>query len=74
MFQCQMPHIRLTALEKKGYLTKIQSEEDGRIFYLQVTEKTKELLGTSERYTNILYRRLKREFSTDELEVLRKSH
>ena len=60
---------KINSLEKKGYLTKIQSEEDGRIFYLQVTEKTKELLGTSERYTNILYRRLKREFSTDELEV-----
>lgn len=60
---------KINSLEKKGYLTKIQSEEDGRIFYLQVTEKTKELLGTSERYTNILYRRLKREFSADELEV-----
>ncbi len=32
---------KINSLEKKGYLTKIQSEEDGRIFYLQVTKKTK---------------------------------
>ncbi|NLJ71174.1 MAG: MarR family transcriptional regulator [Clostridiaceae bacterium] len=63
---------KLNSLEKKGYLTKEQSAEDGRIYYLRVTEKTKELLGTSERYSDILCKRLQREFKPEELKVFEK--
>lgn len=63
---------RVNTLEEKGYLRKIQSEEDGRIFYLELTDKAKELLGTGERYIDLITRRLMRQFSAEELAVYEK--
>lgn len=63
---------RINSLAAKGYIKKVQSEIDGRIFYLQVTDKTKELLGTGERYIDIISRRLKRNFSQEELKTFEK--
>ncbi len=63
---------RVNTLEEKGYLRKVQSEKDGRVFYLEVTDKTKELLGTGERYIDLITRRLMRKFSDEELAVYEK--
>ncbi len=60
---------RINTLEEKGFVKKIQSEEDGRIYFLEVTEKTKELLGTGERYIDLITRRLIRKFSKEELAI-----
>lgn len=60
---------RINTLEEKGFVKKIQSEEDGRIYFLEVTEKTKELLGTGERYIDLITRRLVRKFSKEELAI-----
>ena len=42
-------------MEKKGYLTKYASEEDGRITYVFITEKGEEL---SDKYDKNYYSRL----------------
>lgn len=63
---------RINSLEEKGYIKKVQSQKDGRIYYLEVTPKTKELLGTGERYIDIISRRLKKNFNQDELAIFEK--
>ncbi len=60
---------KINVLEKKGYIKKVQSEEDGRIYHIEVTDKTKSLLRTGERYIDIIYKRMKRKFSSEELEI-----
>lgn len=63
---------KLNALESKGYIKKVPSQSDGRIFHIEVTEKTRELLSTGERYIDLIARRLRRKFSPEDLEVYEK--
>jgi hypothetical protein len=60
---------KIANLEKKGFVRKIRSDEDGRVVLLQVTEKFIDLYGTSERYSAILTKRIKRRFTEEEVEV-----
>ncbi len=58
---------KIANLEKKGYVDKIKSEEDGRIVHLVVTDKFKQIYGSSERYASILGRRLERRYSQEQI-------
>ena len=55
-------------LEKKGYVNKIKSSEDGRIVHLTITDKFMQIYGTSERYVSILTKRLKKKYSAEDVE------
>lgn len=57
-------------LEKKDYLTREKSPTDGRVTLLKVTPKYYEVFGTSQRYAKILARRLKQNFTSQELKQL----
>ncbi|MDD4323657.1 MAG: MarR family transcriptional regulator [Eubacteriales bacterium] len=59
---------KVANLEKKGYVKKTKSSEDGRIVHLSVTDKFLQIYGTSERYVSILTKRLKRKYSEEEIE------
>ncbi|NLZ72013.1 MAG: MarR family transcriptional regulator [Clostridiaceae bacterium] len=63
---------KLNTLEKKGYIVKIPSDEDRRIFHIQVTDKTRNLLNTGNRYIDVITRRMQRNFSDQELEIYEK--
>ncbi|NLW53756.1 MAG: MarR family transcriptional regulator [Clostridiaceae bacterium] len=58
---------KVANLEKKGYVKKTKSSEDGRIVHLSVTDKFLQIYGTSERYVSILAKRLKRKYSDEEI-------
>lgn len=59
---------KIANLEKKGYIKKSRSLEDGRIIRLSVTEKFLQIYGTSERYVSILAKRMAKHFSPEEIE------
>lgn len=59
---------KVANLEKKGYVEKVRSREDGRIVRLRITDKFLQLYGTSERYVAILARRMERQYSKEDIE------
>lgn len=59
---------KVANLEKKAYVKKTKSSEDGRIVHLSVTDKFLQLYGSSERYVSILTKRLKKKYSEEEIE------
>ncbi|NLC25294.1 MAG: MarR family transcriptional regulator [Fastidiosipila sp.] len=59
---------KVANLEKKGYVEKTKSSEDGRIVHLSVTPKFLQIYGTSERYVSILAKRLTRKYSEADIE------
>ena len=59
---------KVSNLEKKGYVNKKKSSEDGRIVHLTVTDKFMQIYGTSERYVSILTKRLKKKYSAEDVE------
>ena len=59
---------KIANLEKKGYITKTKSPEDGRIIHLSVTDKFLQIYGTSERYVSILAKRIEKNFTPEEVE------
>lgn len=61
---------KIANLEKKGFVRKVKSEEDGRIVHLQVTEKFLDIYGSSERYAAILRKRIERRFPPEDVEKL----
>ena len=54
-WEAAMTEEEIAEMEKKGYLSKYASNEDGRITYIAITEKGEEL---SERYDKNYYSRL----------------
>lgn len=42
----------LTSLSEKGYITKVQSEEDKRVYYILPTQKALQLVGNARTDTN----------------------
>ncbi len=63
---------KVNSLVKKGYLRKLQSAEDKREFYLEVTEKYMTYYNISSTYMKEVMRRVEERFSREELEVLGK--
>lgn len=59
---------KVSNLEKKGYVKKTKSSEDGRIVHLSVTDKFLQIYGTSERYVSILTKRLMRKYPEEDIE------
>lgn len=63
---------KITSLVKKGYVKKIQSEEDKREFYLELTDKYYNYNNIKKEYVNLVIRRLKDRLSKEELDIFKK--
>ncbi|MDY2986200.1 MAG: MarR family transcriptional regulator [Peptoniphilus sp.] len=61
---------KIASLVKKGYLKKIQSEEDKREFYLEVTQKFYDYHEMKEEYINIVMDRLKERIGKEDAKKL----
>ena len=61
---------KVSSLMKKGYLRKVQSQEDRREYHLEVTEKYLDYYNISYQYVGIVIDRMKERFSKEELEVI----
>jgi len=63
---------KVNSLIKKGYLTKVQSEDDKREYHLEVTNKYKDYYNLSTNYVKRVASRMKERFTRDELELFEK--
>lgn len=63
---------KVNSLIKKGYLRKIQSENDKREFHLEVTEKYLNYYNISSSYVKDVAERIEDRFDKSELEMLQK--
>ena len=61
---------KVSSLMKKGYLRKVQSQEDRREYHLEVTEKYLDYYNISYQYVGTVVARMKDRFSKEELEVI----
>jgi len=61
---------KVSSLMKKGYLRKVQSQEDRREYHLEVTEKYIDYYNISYQYVGTVVARMKDRFSKEELEVI----
>lgn len=61
---------KVNSLIKKGYLRKVQSENDKREFHLEVTEKYLDYYNISNSYVDEVVNRIKNRFDGKELELL----
>ena len=59
---------RVASLVKKGYVKKVQSKNDKREFYLEVTEKYYGYSDIKEQYISIVIERLRKQISKDEID------
>lgn len=59
---------RVASLVKKGYVKKVQSTDDKREFYLEVTDKYYGYSDIKEQYINIVIDRLRKQSSREEIE------
>lgn len=60
---------KVNSLIKKGYLTKVQSEDDKREYHLEVTNKYKDYYNLSTNYVKRVTSRMKERFTREELEM-----
>ncbi len=58
---------KVNSLIKKGYLTKVQSEDDKREYHLEVTDKYKDYYNLSTNYVKRVATRMKERFTREEL-------
>ena len=63
---------KVNSLIKKGYLTKVQSEDDKREYHLEVTDKYKDYYNLSTNYVKKVTERMKERFTRDELVLFEK--
>ena len=63
---------KINNLVKKGYLNKVQSDEDKRIYYLEVTKKYIDYYNISYKYLKEVMSKLEDRFTTEENKVLEK--
>ena len=59
---------RVSSLVRKGYLKKIQSQEDKREFYLEVTDKFYYYYNVKNEYIDVVLGRLAERFSKEDIE------
>ena len=64
---------KINNLVKKGYLRKVQSKEDKRIFYLEVTEKYTNYYEISYSYIGTVMKRMEERFSPEEVAIIKKA-
>lgn len=60
---------KVNKLIGKGYLNKVQSEEDKRVYFLEVTQKYLDYYNISYRYMDAVMKRVQQRFTKEELEV-----
>ena len=63
---------KVNNLIKKGYLNKVQSEQDKREYHLEVTQKYLDYYNISYEYLQTVLKRIQERFSDDEVRVLDK--
>lgn len=63
---------KVNSLVKKGYLRKVQSENDKREYHLEVTDKYLNYYNLSSSYVKIVTDRMKERFEPEELKVFEK--
>lgn len=63
---------KVNSLIKKGYVRKVQSEDDKREYYLEVTEKYYEYYNMNAVYVKKVTERMRERFTEEELKVLEK--
>lgn len=63
---------KINNLVKKGYLNKVQSDEDKRIYYLEVTPKYIDYYNISYQYLKEVMSKLENRFTSEENMVLEK--
>lgn len=63
---------KINSLVKKGYLNKVQSQEDKREYFLEVTEKYLKYHHITTNYVDVVTERMKERFTEEELKVLEK--
>lgn len=61
---------KINNLVKKGYLKKVQSEDDKREYHLEVTDKYLNNYNISYRYIETVIKRIEERFSPEEIETL----
>ncbi len=61
---------KINNLVRKGYLHKVQNEEDRREFHLEVTDKYMEDYGITYDYMHVVMERIRQRFSPQEVEML----
>ena len=61
---------KINNLVKKGYLKKVQSEEDKREYHLEVTQKYIDYYNISNTYLKTVMGRIEDRFSKEELETM----
>ncbi|MBR6628298.1 MAG: MarR family transcriptional regulator [Lachnospiraceae bacterium] len=64
---------KVNNLIKKGYVNKVQSEQDRREFHLEVTEKYINYYNISYRYIGTVMKRMEQRFTPKELEVIERA-
>ena len=57
---------KINSLIRKGYIQKIQSEQDKREYHLQVTQKYKDYYNISNDYVHMVTERIRERFSPEE--------
>lgn len=63
---------KIASLIKKGYVNKVQSEEDKREFYLEVTDKFYKYYEMKEKYLSLVLDRLNEKITPEEAQNLEK--
>lgn len=61
---------KVNSLIKKGYVRKVQSEDDKREYYLEVTDKYYEYYNMNTVYVKKVTERMRERFTKEELEIL----
>ncbi len=61
---------KINSLIKKGYIKKIQNEEDKREFYLEVSDKYLKYTGITYEYISVVMKRIKDKFPQEDVEKL----
>ena len=61
---------KVNNLIRKGYLKKIQSKEDKRRYYLEVTQKYLDYYNISYSYLDVVMKRLEERFPKEKLDVM----
>lgn len=63
---------KINSLIKKGYLKKVQSQNDKREYHLVVTDKFFKYYNLSTNYMDVVMERMRNRFSKEEIEVIEK--
>ncbi len=61
---------KINSLVKKGYVRRVQSQEDKREYYLEITDKYRKTYGVTYDYIGTVMERIRERFSPEEVKEL----